>query len=65
MTKKEIQNIISTIRTAEGDYINSILPERLKENGFRTFFIDERLLVLKSETNAYTLIINIRHELDV
>lgn len=65
MTKKEIQNIISTIRTAEGDYINSILPERLKENGFRTFFIDERLLVLKSETDAYTLIINIRHELDV
>lgn len=64
MTKKEIQNIISSIRTAEGDFINSALPARLKENGFRMFFIDEKLLVLKSETEKYTLIINIRHELN-
>ena len=64
MTKQEIQEIISQIRKAEGDYVNTVLPELLRQNGFRTFFIDDRLLVLKSETDAYTLLINIRHEVD-
>ena len=65
MTKEEIQTIIGSIRKAEGDFINGILPKRLKESNFRVFFIDEKLLVLKSEKeDAYTLIINIRHELD-
>ena len=64
MSKQEIQEIIGTIRKAEGDYIMSILPKCLSDNGFKTFFIDEKLLVLKSETDSYTLIINIRHELN-
>ena len=64
MTKTEIQNIITSIRKAEGDYITSVLPGRLKENGFKTFYIDECLLTLKAQTDAYTLIINIRHELN-
>ena len=64
MIKQEIQEIIGQIRKAEGDYVNTVLPERLRQNGFRTFFIDDRLLVLKSETDAYTLLINIRHEVD-
>lgn len=60
----KIEEILQAVKKSEGDFINSILPKALQDRGFRTFYLDERLLVLRAELPSYTLLINIRHETD-
>lgn len=56
-----IQEIIGAIKTSAGKQIDEMLPQVLKQNEFKTFFLDEKLLILKSERKKYTLLITIRH----
>lgn len=44
-----------------GKYVDDNLPLLLRQNEFKTFFLDEKLLILKSERPEYTMLINIRH----
>ena len=59
-----IQEIIGAIKASAGKRIDEMLPQVLKQNEFKTFFLDEKLLILKSERKEYTLLITIRHGFD-
>ena len=60
--KQQIEEIMGAIRKSEGDTLNELLPATVRKYGFKTFYIDEVLIVLMCQLDKKTsMSINLRH----
>lgn len=63
--KQQIEEIMGAIRQSEGDVLNELLPSAVRKYGFKTFYIDEVLIVLMCQLDEKTsMSINLRHGYD-